>query len=528
MSNRDSPRVSLSSLHLPESELITLCDDERRKPEVNLSHVEVISEDSGFEPSPKLSESGSELMGSHVKQTYPEFFGELDQENNVGSAPRLPSLLLTPSDMEHDLAILDNDVFDFDLTRERQLKTTKRHVGEGMKCKKLWTVYPKYICRSKSFAEISETVLYSEHSFTRQWLSNPNLTTQSTTSAPPEKNSFPAIFSTSIQESRTNLKPCRKERRKAVVKPPTLALDNDTYLALGATFRQLPPPILIPRRSRAMAVSDDAVYSRRSSAISSDSTEKENQRSFLTDSDPTKNGKSEGIFHRVLVEVHQPQSSSLNQESTTGSFSRHQTAPSLVNPAAAFNPIRDIQSSSPGKVVERGNRKFIRPQDISIQQPDNGAYGTNTGVLNTNANLSNAAHSGKYSEISKVSGISCKQLSSSPRMTVSPVRYVHFQFPSVSPNNNHKRSLSEDNILACAAYTEEFPGFPKTMRNLTLLNETSTALPGSALSWSGVSSPVRMRNQAVGITGHGYIPVRRFSDPSSLPVCIDSSDSLLP
>ncbi|RUS85689.1 hypothetical protein EGW08_006565 [Elysia chlorotica] len=517
----DSPRLNFIKPTLPDSDRVSLRDDERRKPEANLSRAEAVSEDSGFEPSPKVSESGSELVGTPLKQTHPVFFGEFDQETPEGTPLSLPSLLFTPSDVGHDLAALDNEVFDPDLTRGSTL---------NKQCDKLWDLDTKRVSRTGSIVEISGRAFCSENVNMPRCHSNPdlgtvNIETQNKTSTLPEKKNLPTSFTTSIECSHDTIQPVRKERRKAVVKPPTLALDNKTYLTIGTSLRQLPPPIQILRRSRALAVSGDVDHSRRSSDTSGDSSRKESQSSFYSSSLPKQNRKVEGVYHRVLAQVHQPQNSSLNQESITRTNSRHQTTPSVVNSMTSFDPVPDIPSSIPVTVVERGKRRFIRPQDISILKNDTDFHGSN--ILNGSSSFSHPAQHQNCSEFSKISEELLKKKSSQPlselslcpHITVSPVRYVHFQFPSVShSNSNHKRSLSEDNILACAAHAEEFPGFPKTMRNLTLMNETPKELPDSALSLSSATSSARMRAQAVGLTGYDYIPVRRYSDPSSLPV----------
>ncbi|GFR95893.1 vascular endothelial growth factor receptor 2 [Elysia marginata] len=525
-----------TELELEHSTLQT----EDRPRAVNLAQMEAISEDSGFGPSPKVSESGSEMAGTPLKQSHPVFFGKFEQENfSEVTPPSIPfHTLATAVGGRQNLEVLDNDVFDADPVGEdphqqcvqcEDLRSSKNTLHDPVTREQLSPQTRHCRSKSMSFVEFTKSLSNNDISNWRGCRSNPNLaipeeeTTmtfrgglekQDTISS--ENYPLPAATKTSHRYTHA----VKKERRKAVVTPPTLALDNEMYLAVGKIFQQLPPPLQITRRTKTRDVPDEDALSRRSSAASSCCASRnasDGQNVLFPGSMLKQSAKSEGIFHRVLVQVHRPPSFSSTQDSTPKDFPKHGTH-SHAKPDVT--PVQIMSTFSTGKVVERGNRKFVRPQDISIQISDNVENESNLSANKNKAQQSKDAQNldtgGSFLKQTPHRN-SCKE-SSSPRMPVSPVRYVHFRFPSAQPNSSYKRSLSENNILACAATTAEFVGFPKTFRNLTLLSESSsTTFPESTCPRDDNT----LATQAVDIIGHGFIPVRRFSDPSSLPVSIE-------
>ena len=518
----------------------------------NLAQFEAGSEDSGFEHSPKVSDSGSEATETPLKQTNPVFFGDTYQENLLVT----PSCLTSPPHItasgNYELATLDNEVIEYDGALEYLPKaimkyggvTSNHNKGYMGKLDRQWNGFVSMNVKRRSlgFGEIPYNSILSDRPVARRRKSDRSIDHREKVipAQSPQPVHKKHISSTSsrglpapVQSFNNNLKTVRKERRKAVVTPPTLALDNETYLSLGRTFRQLPPPIQITRRSRAVTRSDDAasccIIDTRRKSSSANSSMRKGQYDL---SAPTLNGKSEITeitLYRVAAQIHQSQSSSSKQGSISKMDPKTKAKRSSITTASNTHLVQNMQMSSPGKLVERGNRKFIRPQDILIKNPDVAEECIKTlnadiavSELNTSSTIG-LTNPHVSENCRKMTYLNSAESSPSPCMPVSPVRYVHFRFPSVPTNSSPKRSLSENNILACATDAGEFTGFPRTMRNSKLLNETSPDVdPKGFPSWSDVSSSMKMTNQAMSTAGDGYIPVRRFSDPSSLPVRSES------
>ncbi|GFO03891.1 hypothetical protein PoB_003039600 [Plakobranchus ocellatus] len=484
-------------------------------------YVESVSQDSGFEPSPKVSESGSESIAIPLKQTGTIFFGGTDNENPMLAST---SFSFRPSVVQEDVAGLDNDVFEADLQdvipERDQINSGTFQTGPHDRCS---SKTPEFRARSRSLITIPERSLCSAPGVSRCWRSDtslffPQQALQIQSNRKLTDSACCQQLLTLTMDSSAQTQAVKRERRKAVVTPPTLALDNETYLDCGITLRQLPPPVHIPRRVTGVGVAIDTF----SGNVKMTNT---GEASYTEDhiQPPSKhNRKSEGKFHRVVAQVHQHQNTKLSQEETLGKTPQSPHKPTAPDPITTAEALSDAATPRPiqGKLVDRGTRKFIRPQDITITNHIEGEClfdGKNLVSNNRSPDLlTRTSAKPQQRKISKPLPKPCVTgQSPSPHMSVSPVRYVHFQFPSRS----YKRSLSEDNILASAMESGEFQGLPKTIRSSTLLNDPQAESPSSSIfPWPVECDHAEVSSPTIGRNAAEYIPVRRFSDPSSLPV----------